>query len=277
MTATILTDRDTCYACAVRCKRVVETEWQGRPVEPRHGGPEYETARRLRVVLRRRRPSRDLAGQQDLQRARPGHDRHGGHRRLGDGMLRARPADRGRPRLPGALRRRRGDGPPDRDDRPARGVRRRPGERLAARRRPDREGPRPPDHRQGCRGARPHAAGEAVARRDLRGQPVRRGPPVVRARPDDRGGRRGPLPGPAQAARVRRGARVRLARPGQGPLRPADPAVLLVPRHGLAVPVRVGPGVDPVRAAGDRRLRAGRHRLGATSTSTSSWRSASGA
>jgi aldehyde:ferredoxin oxidoreductase len=44
MTATILTERDTCYACAVRCKRVVETEWQGRPVEPRHGGPEYETA-----------------------------------------------------------------------------------------------------------------------------------------------------------------------------------------------------------------------------------------
>jgi len=44
MTATILTDRDTCYACAVRCKRVVETEWQGRPVEARHGGPEYETA-----------------------------------------------------------------------------------------------------------------------------------------------------------------------------------------------------------------------------------------
>lgn len=44
MTATILTDRDSCYACAVRCKRVVTTEWQGRPVEPRHGGPEYETA-----------------------------------------------------------------------------------------------------------------------------------------------------------------------------------------------------------------------------------------
>ncbi len=44
MTATILTRRDSCYACAVRCKRVVETEWQGRPVEERHGGPEYETA-----------------------------------------------------------------------------------------------------------------------------------------------------------------------------------------------------------------------------------------
>jgi aldehyde:ferredoxin oxidoreductase len=44
MTETILVDRDTCYACAVRCKRVVETEWQGQPVERRHGGPEYETA-----------------------------------------------------------------------------------------------------------------------------------------------------------------------------------------------------------------------------------------
>jgi aldehyde:ferredoxin oxidoreductase len=43
MTATILEDRDTCYACAVRCKRVVKTEWQGRAVEPRFGGPEYET------------------------------------------------------------------------------------------------------------------------------------------------------------------------------------------------------------------------------------------
>jgi len=43
MTETILKERDTCYACTVRCKRVVETEFNGRPVEPRHGGPEYET------------------------------------------------------------------------------------------------------------------------------------------------------------------------------------------------------------------------------------------
>lgn len=43
MTDTILKERDTCYACVVRCKRVVETEWQGRKVEPRYGGPEYET------------------------------------------------------------------------------------------------------------------------------------------------------------------------------------------------------------------------------------------
>ena len=33
---------DTCYACAVRCKRVVELE-EPYKVEPRYGGPEYET------------------------------------------------------------------------------------------------------------------------------------------------------------------------------------------------------------------------------------------
>ena len=39
MAETILKERDTCYACTVRCKRVVETE----QVNPRFGGPEYET------------------------------------------------------------------------------------------------------------------------------------------------------------------------------------------------------------------------------------------
>jgi aldehyde:ferredoxin oxidoreductase len=34
--------RDTCYACAVRCKRVVEAEWNGRSIDPESGGPEYE-------------------------------------------------------------------------------------------------------------------------------------------------------------------------------------------------------------------------------------------
>jgi len=43
MTETILKERDTCYACTVNCKRVVETEWNGRAVEKKHGGPEYET------------------------------------------------------------------------------------------------------------------------------------------------------------------------------------------------------------------------------------------
>ncbi len=43
MTDTILKERDTCYACTVHCKRVVETEWNGQAVERRYGGPEYET------------------------------------------------------------------------------------------------------------------------------------------------------------------------------------------------------------------------------------------
>jgi len=42
MTDTILVERDTCYVCPIRCKRVVKT---GPPhnVDPRYGGPEYET------------------------------------------------------------------------------------------------------------------------------------------------------------------------------------------------------------------------------------------
>jgi len=42
MRDTILVDRDNCYACPVHCKRVVKT---GDPynVDPRYGGPEYET------------------------------------------------------------------------------------------------------------------------------------------------------------------------------------------------------------------------------------------
>lgn len=44
MTETILKKRDTCYACPVRCKRVVEIEGK---VDPLYGGPEYETAAAL--------------------------------------------------------------------------------------------------------------------------------------------------------------------------------------------------------------------------------------
>lgn len=43
MTDTILKERDTCYSCSVRCKRVVETEFMGQAVLPTYGGPEYET------------------------------------------------------------------------------------------------------------------------------------------------------------------------------------------------------------------------------------------
>jgi len=43
VTETILKRRSSCYGCILRCKRVVETRYNGASVLPRYGGPEYET------------------------------------------------------------------------------------------------------------------------------------------------------------------------------------------------------------------------------------------
>ena len=43
MSATVLKERDTCYACVVRCKRVVEIKEGAYQAQPLYGGPEYET------------------------------------------------------------------------------------------------------------------------------------------------------------------------------------------------------------------------------------------
>ena len=43
MAETILKGRETCYACVVRCKRVVEIEAGKYKFDPLYGGPEYET------------------------------------------------------------------------------------------------------------------------------------------------------------------------------------------------------------------------------------------
>jgi aldehyde:ferredoxin oxidoreductase len=43
MVETILKKRDTCYACVVKCKRVVEINDGPYKVDPKYGGPEYET------------------------------------------------------------------------------------------------------------------------------------------------------------------------------------------------------------------------------------------
>ena len=43
MRDTILKDREGCYACPVRCKRVVEIHDDDYDVDPIYGGPEYET------------------------------------------------------------------------------------------------------------------------------------------------------------------------------------------------------------------------------------------
>jgi aldehyde:ferredoxin oxidoreductase len=43
LSATILVDRDTCTACPVSCKRVVEAPVDGGQIVKAYGGPEYET------------------------------------------------------------------------------------------------------------------------------------------------------------------------------------------------------------------------------------------
>jgi len=43
MADTILKERETCFGCVVRCKRVVEVTEGPFRVDPRYGGPEYET------------------------------------------------------------------------------------------------------------------------------------------------------------------------------------------------------------------------------------------
>ncbi len=47
MSSTVLKERDTCFACAVRCKRVVEIDEERWKVDPLYGGPEYETVATL--------------------------------------------------------------------------------------------------------------------------------------------------------------------------------------------------------------------------------------
>jgi aldehyde:ferredoxin oxidoreductase len=43
MAETILKERETCYACVVRCKRVVEITEGAHKIDPLYGGPEYES------------------------------------------------------------------------------------------------------------------------------------------------------------------------------------------------------------------------------------------
>jgi aldehyde:ferredoxin oxidoreductase len=51
MTETILKKREGCYACPVRCKRVVAIEEGPYKVDPTYGGPEYETLGALGCYL----------------------------------------------------------------------------------------------------------------------------------------------------------------------------------------------------------------------------------
>ena len=262
MTATILTDTDTCYSCAVRCKRVVTTEFGGRPVEPRHGGPEYETA----AVFGSYCGIDDLSA---ISLANKICNEHGLDT-IGTGATIAwtmecfehglvTEADLGfrapfgdaaaMVRLTEMIATRDGFG-----DVLANGSRKaadllgRGHEFLVTV-----KGAEAPAHMPQAKrslgviyAVNPFGADHQSSEHD----------PMIEEGATELYMER------LKTARVRRGAGARLAGPRQGSLRAADPAVLLVPGHGLAVPVRVGPLVGAVRAAGDRRLRAGRDRLG---------------
>ena len=85
MAETILKSRDTCYACAVQCKRVVSIE--GRVV-PDYGGPEYETIATLGSLCEVRDLAARERGKPDLQRPGHGYDQRRSDGSLGDGVLR---------------------------------------------------------------------------------------------------------------------------------------------------------------------------------------------
>jgi aldehyde:ferredoxin oxidoreductase len=82
MAETILVDRDTCYACAVRCKREVEHTTPLR-LPARTGRPGIRVDRHLWLLLRRARPDRGQPRQRALQRLGAGHHLRGARRSPG--------------------------------------------------------------------------------------------------------------------------------------------------------------------------------------------------
>ena len=87
---TLLIDREGCFACPIRCKRVVKVDEPGMQVNPICGGPEYDD-RRVRLELRRRRPEGREQVPRDLQRLLAGHHLDGDAGVLCHGVLREGP------------------------------------------------------------------------------------------------------------------------------------------------------------------------------------------
>ncbi len=96
MLETILKTTDSCYACAVRCKRVVEITEGPFQADPRYGGPEYESISALGSycgisnlpAIAHANQLCNMYGMDTIA--------CGGHHRLGDGLLRTGAAHAGR-------------------------------------------------------------------------------------------------------------------------------------------------------------------------------------
>ena len=171
----------------------------------------------------------------------------GGHHRVGDGGEGQGPARRQGARA--GVRRRPVRAPRHRGDRAAAGRRRPPRRGQPPRREDARRGRRRPHrHRQGPGAARPHAAAQALARPHLRGQRLRRRPPVLRARlrcsgPSRAASSAGGSPSSASSAsldlRDLSDDKVRFAY--------AHAVLLLGARHARPLPVRVGSLVAALR------------------------------
>ena len=97
---TILLKNDTCYACAVRCKRVVEVKELG--VEGRYGGPEYENLATLGSYCMVSDLEPGGAGQPDLQQG--GDGPHRGRARPSAGRWMPLPGAKSRWPTPAACR-----------------------------------------------------------------------------------------------------------------------------------------------------------------------------
>jgi aldehyde:ferredoxin oxidoreductase len=94
----ILKDRDTCYACVVRCKRVVEIKDGRYTVDPVLRRPGIRDPEHLWLLLRRGRSGCHRTRQSNLQHVRRGHHLLRRHHRIRNGMLRKRHHREGRDR-----------------------------------------------------------------------------------------------------------------------------------------------------------------------------------
>ena len=250
---------DTCYSCAVRCKRVVEAEWQDKAINPDSGGPEYETVAMFGSDCGIDDPyaiayASQLCNDYGVDTISAGATMAFAIECFEKGLITANDT--------GGIELAWGDAEAMIAMLEATLKREGFGDILA-----EGSAAAAATIGKGSRGLRghveatgapgPYAAGEAVARRDLRRESVRRRPSVERARRDvhardDRGEPRQVSEADGRHRPHRSAARGRTQR-GEGPLRPGHAIRVLGDGHGRRLPVRLRPRVGDARDGRPRR------------------------